>query len=362
MEYIYREAEVFLKTAYRELGIEDKLYGRLREVKEQVKDTGFYIHTYEELAYGAKMAWRNSNKCIGRLFWNSLEVRDYRHLSEEEEVFSALESHIDFAENQGKIRPTISVFAPHTTEEAAPLRIWNHQLIRYAGYSSGSGITGDPMSFDFTRICEGVGWEGEKTPFDILPLVIQLRGEQPAWKQLNRGKILEVSIGHPEYEGIESLGLRWYALPAISDMLLEIGGIKYPAAPFNGWYMGTEIGARNLADEDRYNMLPAVAEAIGIEPKRNSSLWKDRALVELNRAVLHSYQEAGVSIVDHHTAAEQFRKFEKLERKHGRQLTGDWTWLIPPVSPAATHIFHSEYNNEVISPNYFSQAKPYYVI
>ncbi len=88
-------------------------------------------------------------------------------------------------------------------------------------------------------------------------------------------------------------------------------------------------------------------------------LWKDRALVELNRAVLYSYQEAGVSIVDHHTAAEQFRKFEKLERKHGRQLTGDWTWLIPPVSPAATHIFHSEYNNKIISPNYFSQAKPY---
>lgn len=55
------------------------------------------------------------------------------------------------------------------------MRIWNHQLIRYAGYTSGSGITGDPMSLDFTRICEGLGWEGEKTPFDILPLVIQLR-------------------------------------------------------------------------------------------------------------------------------------------------------------------------------------------
>ena len=27
-------------------------------------------------------------------------------------------------------------------------------------------------------------------------------------------------------------------------------------APFNGWYMGTEIGARNLADADRYDLLP----------------------------------------------------------------------------------------------------------
>lgn len=54
----------------------------------------------------------------------------------------------------------------------------------------------------------------------------------------------------------EEMGLRWYALPAVSNMLLEIGGLQFPAAPFNGWYMGTEIGTRNLCDRHRYNLLP----------------------------------------------------------------------------------------------------------
>ena len=52
-------------------------------------------------------------------------------------------------------------------------------------------------------------------------------------------------------------------MPAITNMRLEIGGIDYPAAPFNGWYMGTEIGARNLADADRYDLLPVIAARHG---------------------------------------------------------------------------------------------------
>jgi nitric-oxide synthase len=120
-------------------------------------------------------------------------------------------------------------------------------------------------------------------------------------------------------------------------MRLEIGGINYVAAPFNGWYMGTEI---NLADEDRYNLLPAIADIVGLYLESNATLWKDRALVELNIAVLDSYKKAGVSIVDHHTAAQQFKAFEKNEQKIGINVTGEWAWLIPPVSPATTHIFH----------------------
>ena len=36
---------------------------------------------------------------------------------------------------------------------------------------------------------------------------------------------------------------------------LKIGGIVYPTAPFNGWYMVTEIGVRNFIDDYRYNLL-----------------------------------------------------------------------------------------------------------
>lgn len=57
------------------------------------------------------------------------------------------------------------------------------------------------------------------------------------------------------YEWFKDLKLRWYALPAVSNMLLEIGGLEFPACPFNGWYMGTEIGVRDFCDTQRYNVL-----------------------------------------------------------------------------------------------------------
>lgn len=79
--------------------------------------------------------------------------------------------------------------------------------------------------------------------------------EQPVWYELPRSLVIEVPIIHPDIEAFADLELKWYGVPIISDMKLEVGGIHYNAAPFNGWYMGTEIGARNLADEKRYDKL-----------------------------------------------------------------------------------------------------------
>ena len=44
--------------------------------------------------------------------------------------------------------------------------------------------------------------------------------------------------------------------------MLDIGGLQFPTAPFNGWYMGAEIGARNLCDVQRYNLLKVGAAII----------------------------------------------------------------------------------------------------
>lgn len=59
------------------------------------------------------------------------------------------------------------------------------------------------------------------------------------------------------YDWFKDLGLKWYALPAVSGMLLDCGGLEFPGVPFNGWYMSTEI-ARDLGDVNRYNMLKVV--------------------------------------------------------------------------------------------------------
>jgi len=352
---ILNEAVDFIKLYYIENNLPmEQLDNRLKEVEKEIMEYGHYSHTSDELAYGAKVAWRNSNKCIGRLFWQSLQVKDQRGITDEEMIYEKLLEHIEFATNNGKIRPTISIFDPQK------VRIWNHQLIRYAGYEQEDGsVVGDSDSLVFTKECMKLGWQGDGGQFEVLPLVIQVENREPRFFEIPKEYIKEVPLRHPEFTWFTDLHLKWYAVPMISSMKLEVGGITYVAAPFNGWYMGTEIGARNLADEHRYNLLPVVAEKMKLNMSSNSSLWKDRALVELNTAVLYSFKEDGVSIVDHHTAAQQFKRFEANEENANRDVTGNWTWLIPPLSPATSHIFHKPYDNTKKSPSYSYRKSPY---
>lgn len=326
----------------------NELHTKMKEIQ-----LGTYELSTEELEFGVRVGWRNSNKCIGRLFWQTLKVFDRRDLLQEQHIAEALFEHIEYATNGGKIRPAISVFKENR------VRIWNHQLIRYAGYETESGIVGDPHSLEFTKEVLKRGWKGEGTAFDVLPLMIQVDEGEPQLFTIPKELVMEVELEHPQYDSFSELQLKWYAVPIISDMIFDCAGVKFQAAPFNGWYMGTEIGARNFADTKRYNKLMDVADVLGIPREGNVSLWKDRALVELNLAVLHSFKKNGVSIVDHHTAAQQFKMFQQKEEEKNRQVTGNWTWLIPPMSPAATHIFHEPIKNIINKPNYFYQKRPY---
>ena len=81
-----------------------------------------------------------------------------------------------------------------------------------------------------------------------------------------------------------------------------------------------------------------------------ASLWKDRALVELNIAVLHSFRQAGATIVDHHTASQEFLKFIEQEHHQGRCAETDWSWVVPPMSGATTPLFHLGFSNRQIKP------------
>lgn len=352
------EAEAFVRQCYEELGKPDAARGRIEKIRHSIAENGYYEHTEEELEHGARMAWRNAPRCIGRLYWSALEVRDLRHLTDPRSIHEACCDHLRECRSDGQIRPIISIFPPDVpgTEQ---VRIWNYQLLRYAGYETVDGIVGDPMERQLTAYCESRGWRGPETEFDFLPHVIQIGDDEPELFDLPEDVYERVPITHPEYDWFADLGLEWYDVPAVSSLCLDIGGIQYTAAPFNGWYVAPEIAARNFADEDRYDVVPEVAERMGLDTSRSETLWKDDVVVELNRAVLHSYEEAGVPIVDHHTAAERFEQFERNEQAAGREVAGDWTWLIPPISPATTHIFHTTYDDTVRTPNLFYQGTPY---
>ena len=356
---IKSHAETYLRQYIQECALPQSFHKRLAHIQREIELTGIYWQSLDEVAYGAKLAWRNSTRCIGRLQWRNLEVRDMRHLSSAEDIFEACVEHLCIATNRGRIRSMITVFAPQVPDQPG-ICIWNPQLIRYAGYRQPDGtILGDPAQVQLTDYLSHLGWRRrEKTAFDILPLIIQMPGQAPKFFELPDHTILEVPILHPDYAWFGELNLKWYALPVISNMRLEIGGISYSAAPFNGWYMGTEIGARNLGDQARYNLLPVIAKKLNLNMQSKDSLWKDRALVELNIAVLYSFRLAGVTMVDHHTASKQFMVFEEQERKAQRRVFGDWGWLVPPMSGSTMEVFHHPYENRILTPNFFYQPAP----
>ncbi|MEU9852192.1 nitric oxide synthase oxygenase [Streptomyces sp. NPDC047974] len=340
-----RQAEEFVRTFHDEVPGSGDADARVRRVRAEIARTGTYEHTPEELSYGAQAAWRNAARCVGRLYWNSLVVRDLRGVSTADGVAAACAEHLRLADKGGRIRPVLTVFAPDRPGRPAP-RIVNDQLVRYAGHRAADGRwVGDPRAAATTALARELGWKREEEPFQVLPLMVRERPDaRPEWYELPDGTVREVPLRHPDHTWFADLGLRWYAVPAISDMVLEIGGVRYPAAPFNGWYMGTEIGARNLADTDRYDLLPLVAERLGLDRSSERTLWRDRAMVELNVAVLHSFQADGVTMTDHHTETGRFLRHVERERRHGRPTPTDWSWIVPPMSGSATPVFHRYYD------------------
>ncbi|MEU8522969.1 nitric oxide synthase oxygenase [Streptomyces sp. NBC_01216] len=339
------QAESFIRQFHREQPLAGDVEHRVRDVRDAIDRTGVYEHTPEELRFGARVAWRNAARCIGRLYWRGLVVRDLRHVTSADGVAAQCFEHLRTAANGGRIRPVISVFAPDRPERPAP-RIVNDQLVRYAGHRTPEGPwCGDPHSAALTAYARTLGWKRSEAAFQPLPLMVRERpGARPEPYELPDDAVAEVTLRHPDHDWFADLGLRWYTVPAISDMTLEIGGVRYPAAPFNGWYMGTEIGARNLADAGRYDRLPLIADRLGLDRSSERTLWRDRALVELNVAVLHSFEEAGVTMADHHTESERFLRHVERESRLGRPTPADWSWIVPPLSGSATPVFHRYYD------------------
>jgi nitric-oxide synthase, bacterial len=337
------EAEEFLAQLHAETG--RAVTARRREVLAEIDRTGTYTHTPDELVFGARVAWRNAARCIGRLYWNALHVRDRRHLSAPADVAAECVEHLRGATRGGRIRSTLTVFAPRTPGRSGP-RIHNEQLVRYAGHRVDGVVRGDPRNLALTDEARALGWSPPDPPgrFDVLPLLVSADGAAPELFELPADAVLEVELTHPEHGWFADLGLRWHAVPAISAMPLVVGGVTYPAAPFNGWYMATEIGARNLADPDRYDLLPAVAAGMGLDTGSPRTLWRDRAALEVLRAVQHSFDAAGITITDHHTESERFLAHVDREERAGRACPADWSWIVPPVSGALTPVFHRYYD------------------
>ena len=229
-------------------------------------------------------------------------------------------------------------------------------MLRYAGYRTSTGRqVGDPAQNALTARIMELGWRPAGGDFELLPLVIETAAEGPCLFALPPDCRQEVRIGHGRHPWLEQLGLRWYAVPAVSDMALDLAGMLFRLAPFNGWYLDTEIAARNFSDINRFNVLPRLAEGLGLDLRDERSLWRDRAQLVLAEAVLQSFDQAGVKISDHHTIGYEFLDFCRQEQQLGREPEAEWSWMVPPMGGSLSVLYQEPFSSRALKPAYVAQ-------
>ena len=69
------EAVDFIKQFYASVKREDSKTHkeRIEEVIKSINETGTYELKETELCFGARTAWRNAPRCIGRIQWSKLQ-------------------------------------------------------------------------------------------------------------------------------------------------------------------------------------------------------------------------------------------------------------------------------------------------
>lgn len=173
--------------------------------------------------------------------------------------------------------------------------MWNDQLIRYAGVRRDDGtVLGDAANAAFTKPVRRLGWQGPEGPFDIVPLAVETADDKIQLFDLPQDLVLEVAITHQDCPGIADLGLRWHAVTA-------------------------------------------VAARLGLDTRSEGRLWRDRALVELNVAVLHSFRAAGARISNHHTESRRFLAHLTREQRASSTMVAETSMPVTrnPASASA---------------------------
>jgi sulfite reductase alpha subunit-like flavoprotein/nitric oxide synthase oxygenase domain/subunit/hemoglobin-like flavoprotein len=353
-EKMIARAQEFYEKIQVELNWSDQeLQRRMLQVEQEIAASGTYSQTAQEIELGARLAWRNSAKCIGRISWNTLQLRDSRNVTDPHAICEDLNEHLRIATAGTNIQSVMTVFKPQGPNETLGTRFWSSQIVRYAGYKKLDGsVTGDPANLKLTEyLLQNDLWEPPEpvTPFDVLPVVLKVPGrELPYVYKIPSEYVFEVNIEHPDRPDVAGLGYKWTTVPAITNFKMNLGGVVYANIPFNGWFVSTEV-VRNLME--RYDAGPRMAEILGLDTKTNP-MWQQLAFCEWELAVLYSFKKSGFTMVDPPTVGKSFCTHVRREREDfGRECPGQWSW-IGGLTGTTNDTWHLEMRDFLVLPQY----------
>ena len=152
---------------------EDASSARLEDVFAEIEAPGTYTHTTDELTVGAKLAWHNHTRCIGKLYWRWLAVRDCRHVTAAEDIRDECFEHLRVVPTAaassrrsrsspptGRGSPRRACTTPSSSPTPATARRRHRRRRRRDGRPHGAR--------------PALGWTpGGTTPFDLLPIVLE---------------------------------------------------------------------------------------------------------------------------------------------------------------------------------------------
>lgn len=127
-------------------------FNRVKQSEINFSKRGYYELEFNELEFACRTAWRNAARCIGRINWSKIRLFDGRHCTTTKEIFDVICDHLRYATNGGNIRSAITIFRQRLMNKP-DVRIWNSQIINYAGYEiSETETIGDKSQIAFTKV------------------------------------------------------------------------------------------------------------------------------------------------------------------------------------------------------------------
>ena len=132
----------------------EEMSQRRSEVEISINKFEYFELTLQELKHAVQYAWRNNTKCVGKIWWETLTLRDCRYIQSVEEMFDTICEHLKKSINNGRIKNTISVFPQKKTGQPDLFRIWNRNILMYAGYQDYDNdcFIGNKSNIGFTEV------------------------------------------------------------------------------------------------------------------------------------------------------------------------------------------------------------------
>ena len=115
------------------------------------------------------------------------------------------------------------------------------------------------------------------------------------------------------------------------------------------------VSAQRREAEQYLEQFKERAERMGLDMSRDRTLWRDKAMIMLNKAVLLSFERTGMKMANHHEAAHEFLDFCRVEQNMGREPYGRWMWLVPPTFSSATPLYQEPFRDVSIKPAFHYQ-------